>query len=243
VLGLVPGANPIVQSRVAHGVSTEQMTFGGHQREYAVFLPNVRGPSTSMPLVVLLHGSGGDGRALVESWKDLASAEGFAIVGPTALNRREWSVPEDGPGFLYELVEILRRFHSIDCRRVYLFGHSAGGVFGLYMGAAEADYFAAVAAHAAAFNGETDLSLLDVTSRKIPVLMIAGTQDPVFPVERVRATAKELESRGFPLTLMALPGRGHDYKASASLVSRASWEFLQKHRLAAEPRYIPYEFH
>ena len=239
LLGAVAAAGTTVAGRVERGVATLKLACEGRQREIAVFLPEARGPST--PLVVLLHGSGGNGRALVESWKGLASTEGFAVAGPTALDRREWSVPEDGPRFLYELVESLKQSHDIDPRRVYLFGHSAGGVFALYMGAVEGDYFAAVAAHAAAFNGEANLSRLDLSQRKIPILMMAGMNDPLFPIERARATGKELEGRGLPLTFLELPGRGHAYEPSA-VVCRSSWEFLREHQLSSEPRYLLREF-
>ena len=240
LVGAIASADWTGGGRVEGRVATQQLTCDGRQRQIAVFLPEAPAPSTPAPLVVVLHGSGGNGRALVESWKGLASVEGFAVAGPTALDRREWSVPEDGPRFLYELVESMKRSHGIDARRIYLFGHSAGGVFALYMGAVEGDYFAAVAAHAAAFDGEANLSGL-VSRRKVPILMIAGTRDPLFPIERARATGKELESLGIPLTFLALPGRRHAYEPSA-VVCRSSWAFLREHQLSAQPRYTPHEF-
>jgi poly(3-hydroxybutyrate) depolymerase len=225
---------------LSDGISTERGIYEGRQREVAVFLPRTRDRSEPLPLVVLLHGSGGDGRLLVRSWKGVASAQGFAVAGPTALDRNEWTVPEDGPRFLHELVERLKQSHSIDARRVYLFGHSAGGILALYMGAMEGGYFAAVAAHAAVFAGEAELSGLQLPARKAPVLLMAGTRDRLFPVERARATGKELQGLGVPLTLVELP-RGHAYEPSEPIAERA-WEFLREHRLSEEPRYVPHTF-
>ena len=49
------------------------------------------------PLVVLLHGSGRDGRILVEHWQSLAKKEGIVLAGPDATARAGWSMRDDGP--------------------------------------------------------------------------------------------------------------------------------------------------
>ena len=109
------------------------------------------------------------------------------------------------------------------------------------MGAAEGNYFAAAAAHAAALGGETS-TWFSRDSRRLPLLIIAGTQDPVFPKERVQATVDALKAQGFPVTLVPLVGRGHMYEPGAKEINGAAWNFLKQHRLDGQPFYVPYEF-
>jgi hypothetical protein len=49
-------------------------------------VPEAARKAGSPPLVVLLHGSGRDGKSPVEKWEPLARKEGLVIVGPDALS-------------------------------------------------------------------------------------------------------------------------------------------------------------
>jgi predicted esterase/tetratricopeptide (TPR) repeat protein len=212
--------------------SSERVT-----RTYSVYAP----PSAAArPLVILLHGWGGDGRQMVARWSSLASREGFIAAAPDATDPREWQPPQDGPTLFRDLVEALKP-QRIDMRRIYLFGYSAGGVFALHVGPLEPAYFAAVAVHAAAFGGEADLGFLDTASRKIPVLVSAGTKDKLFPPSHVEATVRRLERAGFPVETAMVGGGEHAYQPSDEINERA-WTFLRRHALPADPAFVPVRF-
>jgi poly(3-hydroxybutyrate) depolymerase len=190
--------------------------------------------------VILLHGSGWNGRDMVQRWKDLAMREGIVVAGPDATDRQGWQPPQDDPALLRDLVEELKP-HLIDMRRIYLFGYSAGAVFALYMAPIESEYFAAAATHAGAYTGEADLGFLDAATRKIPLFISGGTKDALFPQSVLLATAKRLERSGFPVTTSLVAGGGHSYHFSGEINERA-WKFLQQHRLAADPVFVPVRF-
>ena len=61
----------------------DQETFGsgGRTRTYFLLVPEAAKTARSPPLLVLLHGSGRDGKSLVEKREPLAKKEGI-IVGP-----------------------------------------------------------------------------------------------------------------------------------------------------------------
>jgi poly(3-hydroxybutyrate) depolymerase len=101
------------------------------ERHYSLYVP-ARAQS-HRPLVIVLHGSGGTAREMVEKWRPIADREGIVVAGPDAANRSEWRPPKDGPALLRDLENEMDP-ELIDRRRVYLFGHSAGGIFSLYMG-------------------------------------------------------------------------------------------------------------
>lgn len=213
----------------------------GKKRTYYLFVPEGLSKEKPAPLLVLLHGSGNNGRLLVEHWQKLAAQEGLILAGPDARSPESWGMPEDGPLFLRDLVEELKTSQPVDPARVYLFGHSAGAVFGLYMTALESEYFAAVAISAGAMR-ENTFSMLDEAERKIPVAIFIGTKDQYFPLDAVRATRDAYSKRGFPVELTEIPNHDHFYYKISADINAKAWEFLKRHKLAAAPRYKEHHF-
>jgi hypothetical protein len=113
------------QPAAAAAVTKETFTLDRGARTYYLFIPDSIGAEPA-PVIITLHGSGRDGRPLVDLFRDVASKQKFIVVGPDATDRRGWQVPADGPAFLYFLIDAVKTKHAIDGRRVYLFGHSAG---------------------------------------------------------------------------------------------------------------------
>jgi predicted esterase len=190
----------------------------------------------------VLHGSGRDGRPLVDLFRDVASKERFIVVGPDATDRRGWQVPADGPAFLYFLIEAVKGRHAIDGRRVYLFGHSAGAGFALVMGLMESEYFAGVVVHSAALQHEGRAQLLS-TPRKLPIAMFHGTSDTVIPIATGREGRDALLASGFPVDFHDLAGYEHNtiYTRGETIV-RPAWAFLKTKVLDEDPRYQVYSY-
>ena len=87
---------------IADGITKEIIRSQNKDRVYYLYVPDKLSQTKPVPLIVLLHGSGRTGNSLVEKWKDLARREQFIIVGPDALNTQGWTIPGDGPDFIYE---------------------------------------------------------------------------------------------------------------------------------------------
>src|SRR6266568_2457236 len=186
-------------------IRKETIESQGKKRVYYLVVPDQATAEHPAPLLLLLHGSGRNGLSLVEKWKDLATKEGIILVGPDAINSQGWSSPVDGPDFLHDLISDLKSKYSIDSRRMYLFGHSAGATFALYMSLYESEYFAATAIHAGALSHD-DGPIVERAKRKIPIYIVVGTVDPFFPLTAVRATRDALNSNGFDVQLTEING-------------------------------------
>lgn len=213
----------------------------GKERSYYLFVPESVKKNSPAPLLVLLHGSGRDGKILIEHWKKLAEQEGIILVGPNATRSTGWAVPEDGPLFLFDVVEKLKSEHSIDSKRVYLFGHSAGAVFSLFMSMFESNYFAATAVSAGAIKKE-NYSLLDEAERKTPIALFVGTKDPFFPLAEVRRTRDIFIEKKFTIELTEIPNLDHNYYSKSSEINEKAWNFLKKYQLENEQKYKQYQF-
>lgn len=236
-LFIILGSAPVF----AQDVQKQVTQIGGKARAYYLFVPDKLNKDQPVPLLLLLHGSGRNGFSLVEKWKDLAKKERIILVGPDAINPQTWSTPVDGPDFLHDLVTDLESKYPIDPRRVYLFGHSAGACYALYMALSESEYFAATAIHAGALNSG-DGVFVERAKRKIPIYIAVGTVDKFFPLANVRATRDMLNENGFNAQLIEMPGHDHWYYDLAPKINAAAWAFLKEHKLAGEPRYIKYSF-
>jgi poly(3-hydroxybutyrate) depolymerase len=230
-------------AHAAGKITKESFDSQGKKRAYYLYVPKLVAESKSpAPLVLTLHGSGRDGKILVEHWQEFADKEGIILAGPDSMavtgstQKGTWNIPLDGPDFLRDVVEDVKSKHSVNARRVYLFGHSAGGVFAIYMAGIQSEYYAAAFAHAGATR-DSDLQIFDEAARKIPIALAVGTQDPLFPLSAVRATRDALNKRGFDVPLTEIPRHDHNYYGRSKEINKAAWEFLKDKTLKEEPKY------
>lgn len=222
-------------------ITKELITSNGKKRAYYLYVPSTIKADTLAPLIVTLHGSNRTGVTLVEKWKDYAKKEGIILAGPDATDLRGWGAPQDGPDYLHELVEELKSKYPVNPRRVYLFGHSAGGSFALQMALMESQYFAAIAIHAGALRSD-DIDLIELAKRKIPISIQIGDSDEYVPLKVVKDTSDALKKAGITVDYVEIANHDHWYYDKAPTLNRTAWEFMKKYELDAEPRYQKYKW-
>jgi poly(3-hydroxybutyrate) depolymerase len=232
-IGLLAGHAGLAQTAAP---SKETFQFAGLQRTYYFFAPPAAVSAAPAPLLLLLHGSYSDGRAIVSSWTDIASSEGVVLVGPNAREREAWQIRADGPQFIRALIDALAARCTIDRRRIYLFGSSGGAVYSLTLSMIESELFAATAVHAGAWRGPNEFRAISYARRKIPIALYIGDKDEYFPLRAVRKTQSALEHAGHSVSVTVIPGHTHAYSKVAPDVNRSAWEFLKGNHLAATQR-------
>ncbi|MBK8096340.1 MAG: alpha/beta fold hydrolase [Planctomycetes bacterium] len=174
---------------VAGRVETIELSFGGRQRRYRLHVPAVPQDARGLPVVMLLHGGGGNGEQVAEAtgMAQLAAREGFVLVCPDgtgALRNRllTWNSggidvyaatrQVDDVGFLRAVVADVARRVAIDPVRIHAVGHSNGAMMCHRLAREAADVFASVACVAGAMNS-TDVD----PGSPIHVLIVHGTAD------------------------------------------------------------------
>jgi len=236
-----PPLTPLMPPR--EDAKVQKLTFGsgGINRTYYLYVPEKASGSGSAPMLLLLHGSGRDGKSQMDQWVNLAKTEGIVLVAPDASDSRAWRVPQEGPDFFHDLVELVRISNDVvDERRIYVFGHSAGAIHALDLGLLESQYFAAIAAHAGIVSPEV-APFMDRAPRKIPMAIWVGTADPLFPVMTVRRTQAALNAAGFDAQLTEIKGHTHDYYSRAGDINKQVWAFLKDKKLADAPQFQQYQ--
>lgn len=168
------------------GSSTHQLTVGGLDRSYRMYVPaGLTGPA---PLVVFLHGGFGSAESAERSygWDAQADAGRFVVVYPDGLNRA-WNTEGgccgqsaargvDDVAFVGAVVQDVQRQVSVDPARVYATGISNGGIMA-YTLACRTDLFAAIGPDSATM-------LADCPSpAPLSVIHIHGTADTRIPYD------------------------------------------------------------
>jgi poly(3-hydroxybutyrate) depolymerase len=212
------------------GVTKEKLVVNDSGRSYFLFIPNGLNQATPAPVILLLHGSGRDGWSLVKKWTKLAKKEGIILVGPNAADPEVWTSQLEGPGFLRAVIQHAGQKVPIDYRRIYIFGHSAGACWALYLAIVDPEYYAAIAVHAGMLN-PSNFAFIGNVRRKTPISLQVGTMDKFFPLDGVRATGDAFEKNGFIVELTEIRNHGHWYYDRAKKINARAWDFLKKFSL------------
>jgi predicted esterase len=150
------------------------------------------------PLLIALHGAGGDeaffaraagGGMLI----DLSREHGFHLICPNT-----YQMLYDMPAFDAILKDALERY-PVDPERVYVMGHSLGGINTSAIVNLRAERVTA----GCCIAGGRRLKV------EVPVLVQAAELDTIFDIVDLRRDAKKARDDGFPLTLEEHRDTGH----------------------------------
>ena len=230
--GLIVACVTVAHAADASAARRESFEYSGINRTFYLFASESAG-SGPAPLLVLLHGSGGEGRDMVAAWQQLAASEGFVVVGPDARDRKAWQIRADGPAYVHQLVDAVEARHPIDRQRLYLFGHSGGAVYALTLSMIESEFFAATAVHAGAWRTSREFIAVPHARRKIPIAIFIGDRDEYFPSQSARNTQAALLEAGHDVRLTIMPRHTHNYWKVAADLNRDAWQFMKAVRLGS----------
>lgn len=219
----------------------ETFLSGKATRVQFVLVPDSIQPNVPAPVLVLLHGSGGNGSNIAREWTELAQREGVILIAPNASSSMQWRLKQDSPQFLNDAVYAVAQKHLIDWKRIYLFGHSGGAVYALTLSMLESEYFAATAVHAGSWRQKKEFEALKLAQRKIPVALFIGDRDEYFPLQSVQDTTAALEAAGHVTLLEVIPKHTHAYRDVSAEVNAQAWDFLKSRALEANPKLQLYD--
>ncbi len=202
VIALILATQGVVASGQKPGTSIRTFESGGKQRTYVLHLPRTyrKKQKKLMPMVFMLHGSGGTGKGAAsfyyDNWKNLADKEKFVAVFPDALGSptrwKSWGgQPTADTKFLAALIDKLTAEFPIDKNRTFMTGHSSGGYMSFSFGAVHPEKVAAIGPVAGLYGGAK------VPSVPLSVISFHGMADNVVGYESdLKSKAKFSGSRG-----------------------------------------------
>ena len=179
---------------------------------FSMYVPEDYDPARAYPLVMALHGGAGHGRLFLWSWLREARGRGVILVAPTAIGDT-WSLMEpqvDSSNLVRVLEEIAQRW-NVDRSRLLLTGMSDGGTFTLLSGVDNASPFTHLAPVAASFHPLL-LTMTDPRRVKgLPVYLVHGALDWMFPVATARGAKRALTAAGAKVLYREIANLSHAY--------------------------------
>ncbi|HYF43635.1 MAG TPA: phospholipase [Ramlibacter sp.] len=175
-------------------------------REALVQVPELRGASGPVPLVLALHGSGGEPAQALHYLAPFAAEAGVLVVAP-ASHDYTWDAILGRPGADIRAIDhalhwAFDRF-AVDPARLVVAGFSDGASYALALGLANGDVFPRTVALSPGF-----VPALEPAGQP-RVFISHGTRDAVLPVERCsRRIVPQLRSAGYEVTYDEFEG-GH----------------------------------
>jgi phospholipase/carboxylesterase len=194
----------------------------GSRGGFSLYVPEYYTPDRAWPLVMALHGGSGNGRSFLWSWLRDARSHGAILVAPTATgnesdsktaNKTTWALmgeDSDTPN-LTRILDIVRGRWKVDAGRMLLTGMSDGGTFCYVTGLDNACPFTHVAPVASTFHPLMAEMADAERMRGLPVYLVHGRLDWMFPVQVARQTRDALSAAGCDVTYREIDDLSHCY--------------------------------
>ncbi|MCM8830029.1 MAG: alpha/beta hydrolase-fold protein [Candidatus Omnitrophica bacterium] len=177
-----------------NGLNKQSLKWDGLERTYLIYKPSLYNKNKPLPLVILLHGGGGTGTAMLNltqgGFNKIAEREGFIVVYPDGIEK-QWNDGREGMqyrahkeniddiGFISILIDNLANQLNIDKTRVYVAGISNGALMAHRIGCELSEKVTAIAMIAGAIPKNKTYST--IPKKLVPIIIINGTDDPLIP--------------------------------------------------------------
>jgi len=229
----------------------------GEVMKYTLYVSSKVKPGVPAPLIVALHGYGGDSNFIVrDRLVDLAEEGGYVVVGPMGYNFTGWygspviligggPIKPSNLTQLSELdvlnvVALAQHDFDIDPNRIYLMGHSMGGAGTIFLGQKHSEIWAAAAAIApAAFMMQpNEKTLLEpFKEAKLPLMITQGSADNVVPPAGTRTWAAAMKELGVEGEYIEKTGLDHGTIIGPSMDD--IFRFFAAHKRTPPPPFVP----
>jgi polyhydroxybutyrate depolymerase len=176
-------------------ITIASISVNNQERQYRLYVPRSYDTSQPAPLVLVLHGGGGNARSMVryvgDSFHAVAERDGVIIAYPEAIEGT-WN---DGRGldvtaqrdniddvaFITQLIDHLSTELAIDPQRIYATGISNGGHMSFRLACQVPEKLAAIAIVTASLS--ESLAAACSPAQAISVMLMNGVEDPISPYE------------------------------------------------------------
>jgi pimeloyl-ACP methyl ester carboxylesterase len=199
---------------------------------YRLFVPAAYDADKVTPLVVALHGMGGDENSMFDSYangalKREAERLGFLVVCPKGRDSASMYRGSAEQDVLDVLAEV-RRDYKVDANRVYLMGHSMGA-YGTWSTAMDhPEIFAALGP----ISGGGDTAGM-AKIHQIPQYVVHGDDDRTVNVSQSRRMVEAGKAAGTEIVYVEVPGGSHTGVAVPQFAPML--DFFAKHAKGGTP--------
>jgi predicted esterase len=195
---------------------------------YRLFVPQAYDPAKPSPMVVALHGMGGDENSLFDQYgnglmKREAERVGFIVVCPKGRDTASMyrgAAEQD----VLDVMADVERTYKVDAARIYLMGHSMGGFGTWSISMNHPELFAALGPIS---GGGSPAGMAKISA--IPEYVTHGDNDPTVSVTQSRAMVEAGRKAGANIVYVEVPGGTHVSVAPPAFAPMFDF-FAKQHR-------------
>jgi predicted peptidase len=201
----------------------------GTKQPYRLYLPSAYDGKKKLPMLVALHGTGGDQDKYFDHvdygsgiYKKEAEKRGLVVVCPHGRGTTEYR--GIGENDVLTVIEEVCRNYAIDRDRIVCSGQSMGGTGTTYLCCAYPELFAGGAALASTYAHYTVLENL----RHVPMFYVQGAKDwHIYAKDGPTPITKRLKELGYQVDFWEVPDLGHN-TMTVSTPKVLDWALAQK---------------
>ncbi|WP_151981239.1 alpha/beta hydrolase family esterase [Acinetobacter guerrae] len=172
-------------------LSSQYLQVDGMQRSYQLYIPSSARQS-ARPVVIALHGGGGNANQMLKRWQAIAQQQNFILVAPQGIGANSKMGTWNAYGccgqamqkqvndiqFIQAVLKDASQHALLDSHRIYVVGFSNGGMLTHQLAIHMGRQLAAVAIVSGALFGD------EATAKDaVPILIIHGEKDSVVPFQ------------------------------------------------------------
>jgi len=176
----------------------QYLTVNGIQRQYLIHVPESYDGSEQVPLLIALHGGGGDARNIQKSYgfDEISEQYGFIVVYPDGTGDLRYSLHTWNSGyidayasrngiddveFIFQLILHLESEYQINTSAIYMTGHSNGAMMTYRFGAEHPEMLRGIAPVSGAVGGQVtddaEVYIIPEPSQSLSVVHVHGLLD------------------------------------------------------------------
>lgn len=212
---------------------------------FRMYVPTSYNGSRAFPLIVALHGLGGTEDSFFDGYDkkfpELAEQRGYLVAAPLGYRvdgsygwglgnppadptiRRNQELSEQD---VMQVLQLVRQQYKVDETRIYLSGHSMGGIGTWKIAAKYPEVWAAIAP----FAGNGTPATLE-RMKSIPEIVVHGDADPTVDVQGSRNMVAKAKELGIEVKYIEVPGGNHGNVVAPNF--GAVFDFFDTHRKGA----------
>ncbi len=207
----------------------------GEIMPYHLYVPTKYDGTKAFPLIIALHGLGGSEDGMLRpnyAMVEPAEKRGYIVAAPLgyrpdgyygspiAADKHRAALSE---GDVMNVLARVRRDYKIDPDRIYLMGHSMGGIGTWALGAKHPEIWAALGP----ISGVADPRTVE-SMKNLPEIVVHGDADTTVPVSGSRNMVEAMKRLGVEVKYIEVPGGSHTSVPGPNMP--AIFDFFDAHK-------------
>jgi predicted esterase len=199
-----------------------------------VLLPDGFDPGKKYPLLIAMHGFGGEPVNFSKAFKGAGNKKGYIVccpyapevMGQASFNWGEWDQADKR---IMETIVFLKGKYNIDEKRMIIAGFSQGGYYSYYLGLKHPDIFTGAIPIGPGFRPELDTMLSGAAAAKMKFYVLMGELEPEKRIDDNIRAIKQFTKAGITASFNFFSGVGHAFPGDAEFELIRAIEWIEKY--------------